>query len=82
MHSHLITAGYTAGRDYEIIISEQTPGYIFNKGAMFNVGYHVAKKVAKCDYMVLHDVDQVMTRVRSMPARGGEMACHTMVRIT
>lgn len=31
---------------------------MFNKGALFNVGYFAAKK-AGCDYIALHDVDQL-----------------------
>jgi hypothetical protein len=44
--------------DFEIIVVEQTEGRVFNKGALFNVGYLHAR-AARCDYMVLHDVDQL-----------------------
>jgi hypothetical protein len=47
-----------ANRHFSIIVVEQAQGLPFNKGALFNVGYSVA--MAKgCDYMVLHDVDQL-----------------------
>lgn len=45
-------------RDWELIVVEQTEGHVFNKGALFNVGYLHAKH-AGCDYMALHDVDQL-----------------------
>jgi glycoprotein 2-beta-D-xylosyltransferase len=44
-------------RDFEIIIVEQTQGHVFNKGALFNAGYMIARHAF--DYMVLHDVDQL-----------------------
>ena len=42
---------------YHIFIVEQSEGYVFNKGALFNIGYLVAKH--NYDYLCLHDVDQV-----------------------
>jgi hypothetical protein len=57
-----------AGKDFIIIISEQTPGHIFNKGAIFNAGFDQIKDVA--DYMALHDVDQVSNTIAlSSPTR-------------
>lgn len=57
MLRHFNKVGREFIRDYEIIIVEQTQGKVFNKGALFNIGYKLAKPV--CDYVVLHDVDQL-----------------------
>ncbi|SPQ98281.1 unnamed protein product (mitochondrion) [Plasmodiophora brassicae] len=46
-----------AGRDFEIIVVEQEEGVLFNKGALFNIGYHLAKRGFA--YIALHDVDQI-----------------------
>jgi glycoprotein 2-beta-D-xylosyltransferase len=54
---HLVKAGKIPLQDFEIIVIEQAEGYIFNKGALFNVGYNISRSV--CGYMVLHDVDQL-----------------------
>jgi hypothetical protein len=48
---------HRAGRDFTIFIIEQTQGHVFNKGALFNVGYQLVKK--DYDYIVLHDIDQL-----------------------
>lgn len=40
-----------------VLIIEQTQGGLFNKGALFNIGYNLVKNSS--DYMILHDVDQV-----------------------
>ena len=46
-------------RDFEILVIEQSPGALFNKGALFDVGFDFAEsRGAECDYYVLHDVDQ------------------------
>jgi glycoprotein 2-beta-D-xylosyltransferase len=44
--------------DYTIVVAEQSSLGIFNKGRMFNVGVKVSESVG-CDYLVLHDVDQL-----------------------
>ena len=41
----------------DVHIIEQTQEGPFNKGALFNVGYHISKGTS--DYMVLHDVDHI-----------------------
>ena len=41
----------------DVRIIEQTQQGPFNKGALFNVGYHLSKNTAK--YLVLHDVDHI-----------------------
>lgn len=43
--------------DFRIIVVEQTDGHVFNKGALFNIGYQLAK--FDYDYICLHDVDQI-----------------------
>lgn len=43
--------------DVTVHIIEQTQDGLFNKGALFNVGYYLSKSTS--DYMVLHDVDHV-----------------------
>lgn len=46
------------GRDnVDVRIIEQTQEGPFNKGALFNIGYHNSKDTS--DYMVLHDVDHI-----------------------
>jgi hypothetical protein len=45
------------GIDHRIVVVEQEPGKLWNKGAMINTGLrHVADG---CDYVCLHDVDAV-----------------------
>lgn len=59
MIRHLKNAGgMKFVRDFEIMVVEQTEKGLFNKGALFNVGY-IHSKRSGCDYMVLHDVDQL-----------------------
>jgi hypothetical protein len=58
MIDHLGKVGKQINRDYEIFIIEQAPGYVFNKGALFNIGFDIIKE-RHFDYMVLHDVDQL-----------------------
>ena len=56
---HLVCLGVLlAGRDFQIFVIEQSSGAVFNKGALFNIGYKVASE-AHFDYMCLHDVDQL-----------------------
>ena len=42
-----------------VYIVEQTEKGVFNKGLMFNAGFNVVEFDGSCDYMVLHDVDQI-----------------------
>jgi hypothetical protein len=42
---------------YRIFVVEQSPGRLFNKGVLFNVGFRAAAE--SCDYVCLHDVDAV-----------------------
>ncbi len=55
---HLVKGGKRPGIDFSILVVEQEPGLIFNKGALLNAGYHMARKWGY-DYMALHDVDQI-----------------------
>ncbi len=55
---HLVKGGKRPGIDFSILVVEQEPGLIFNKGALLNAGYHIARKWGY-DYMALHDVDQI-----------------------
>jgi beta-1,4-galactosyltransferase 2 len=59
-----------------LIVVEQTAGVVFNKGALFNIGYLAAK--GSCDYLVLHDIDQVpLSRENKYRyAPGGEFPLH------
>jgi len=41
--------------NYEIIVTEQTQGYRFNKGAIMNAAF--AMSFHSCDYFAFHDVD-------------------------
>lgn len=42
---------------HRILVVEQSPGRLFNKGALFNSAFRVAAD--DCDYVCLHDVDAV-----------------------
>lgn len=43
--------------EYKIIVVEQTPGRLFNRATLFNVGYVEAMKMQQWDNIVFHDVD-------------------------
>lgn len=43
--------------EYQIFIVEQAPGFWFNKGTLFNVGFVEALKVKRWDCFIFHDVD-------------------------
>jgi hypothetical protein len=43
------------GITYRVIVAEQTPGQLFNRGLMKNIGAHVAEEEA--DYFCFQDVD-------------------------
>lgn len=45
--------------EFQIFIVHQGPGYWFNRGALFNVGFIEALKFQKWDCVILHDVDTV-----------------------
>ena len=55
---HLASVGKRPGIDFSIVVVEQDQALVFNKGALLNVGYKLAKAWGY-DYMVLHDVDQL-----------------------
>ena len=42
---------------FDIVVVEQSPHGTWNKGKLFNVGFHLTH--GSHDYMVLHDVDQI-----------------------
>mmetsp|Transcript_19311 Transcript_19311/g.62949 ORF Transcript_19311/g.62949 Transcript_19311/m.62949 type:complete len:464 (-) Transcript_19311:175-1566(-) len=42
---------------FDIVVVEQSPHGTWNKGKLFNVGFHLTN--GSHDYMVLHDVDQI-----------------------
>lgn len=42
---------------HRILVVEQSPGGLFNKGALFNSAFRIAAD--SCDYVCLHDVDAV-----------------------
>lgn len=52
--------------DYQIFIVFQTPGYLFNKGAILNAGYLEAMKVRRWDCVIFHDVDTIPTNDQNM----------------
>jgi len=43
--------------DHRILIVEQSPGKLFNKGALINAGFRIVSD--DCDYVCLHDVDAI-----------------------
>lgn len=47
--------------DYVIIVAEQEPRGLFNKGALFNAAFLIAMRKFNAEYVVYHDVDQVPT---------------------
>ncbi len=56
---HIFVAQHlrAVGQDFTIFVIEQIPGHVFNKAALFNVGFQLIRR--DYDYLVLHDVDQV-----------------------
>ena len=48
--------------DYKVFIIEQDNNKAFNRGALCNVGFKVAKEY-ECDYVVFHDVDMIPLNV-------------------
>ncbi|KNC49447.1 xylosyltransferase 2 [Thecamonas trahens ATCC 50062] len=52
-----------AGRRFKIIVAEQDQGGFFNKGAMFNAAFVLGVNKFGCEYVVLHDVDQLPTHM-------------------
>lgn len=45
--------------EYQIFVVHQAPGYWFNRGALFNVGFIEALKIRKWDCFIFHDVDTI-----------------------
>lgn len=45
--------------EYQIFIVHQTPGFWFNRGALFNVGFVEALKLRNWDCFIFHDVDTI-----------------------
>jgi len=51
------------GRNYDIIVVEQSPEHQFNKGALFNSAF-LELQHQGYDYIIFHDVDQLPTDAR------------------
>ena len=45
------------GLQYRILVSEQSQGALFNKGAIINAGFRAVAN--SCDYVCIHDVDAI-----------------------
>lgn len=45
--------------EYGIFIVEQTPGKLFNRAALFNVGFVEAMKLKQWDCFAFHDIDAI-----------------------
>ena len=45
------------GLDYRIVVSEQSQGNLWNKGAVINAGFRAVAE--RCDYVCVHDVDAI-----------------------
>lgn len=58
MTAHIEYNGRKRHVDFSILVVEQDQELIFNKGALLNIGYDMAKAWGY-DYMALHDVDQL-----------------------
>lgn len=58
MTQHIEYNGRKRHIDFSILVVEQDQELIFNKGALLNIGYDLAKTWGY-DYMALHDVDQL-----------------------
>lgn len=52
--------------EYQIFFIYQMPGYWFNRGALFNVGFLEALKIRKWDCFIFHDVDTIPVDDRNL----------------
>ena len=54
---HMLNHLKQSNFEFRIFVVEQAPGFVFNKGALFNIGFQLVKW--DFDYICLHDVDQI-----------------------
>lgn len=45
--------------EYQVFIIHQAPGFWFNRGALFNVGFVEAMQIREWDCLIFHDVDTI-----------------------
>lgn len=45
--------------EYQIFVITQTHGFLFNKGALYNVGFIESTKRRKWDCIIFHDIDMI-----------------------
>lgn len=64
MTKWLERTGREAGKQFQILVVEMTPGVVFNKGALFNAGFNLCQR-SGFDYIALHDVDQIPESVEN-----------------
>jgi hypothetical protein len=76
MHQFLLEAG----REFMIVIAEQSHGVVFNKGATFNAGFAAVSHLV--DYVVMHDLDQIPTSSKNTYAFPEEGPTHLCARST
>lgn len=69
------------GIDHRIYIAHQVDDKLFNRGAMKNIAYDIAKKDG-CDYFVFHDIDMVPEDDSCDYSYPGDHPVHIAVRIS
>jgi hypothetical protein len=52
---YVTNALHSQSIDYKIIVIEQSPEKLFNRGLLCNIGFEAYQK--ECDYICIHDVD-------------------------
>lgn len=52
--------------EYQIFVVFQTPGSLFNKGALLNAGFLEVMKIRQWDCIIFHDVDTIPMDDRNM----------------
>lgn len=44
-------------QDYKVVVVEQSPEKLFNRGLLCNIGFDLYQK--ECDYLCIHDIDMI-----------------------
>jgi hypothetical protein len=63
-----------AATPFRLLVVEQTPGALFNKGMLLNAGIQLSPP--ECDYFVFHDVDQLPEHPRNTYSYPGRKPLH------
>lgn len=67
--------------EYQIFIVFQAHGFLFNRGALFNVGYLEVMKQKRWDCLIFHDVDLIPMDDRNLYNCPGENPRHMAVAL-